>query len=98
MMTQEPMTGRYEEYLRDESRGCGFAESISFPQTIEQAQEEIKALAAARAPVTVQGARTGICGGARPAGGEIPQPPPLQGGTRPAPASAAAPFRREDIS
>lgn len=71
MMTQEPMTGRYEEYLRDESRGCGFAESISFPQTIEQAQEEIKALAAARAPVTVQGARTGICGGAVPAGGHI---------------------------
>ena len=28
-----PMGGEYEEYLRDESRSVGKAESISFPRT-----------------------------------------------------------------
>lgn len=82
-MTREllPFSPQYEEYLRDESRSCGFAESISFPQTVEQAREQIKALAAAHLPVTVQGARTGICGGAVPAGGHILNLTRLKGAT-----------------
>lgn len=72
-MTQGIMaySSQYEEYLRDESRMCGFAESISFPQSTAQACEQISALADANTPVTVQGGRTGICGAAVPAGGHI---------------------------
>lgn len=67
-MTQGIMaySSQYEEYLRDESRMCGFAESISFPQSTAQACEQISALADANTPVTVQGGRTGICGAAVP--------------------------------
>jgi D-lactate dehydrogenase (cytochrome) len=62
---------KYSEYLRDESRSTGEAESISFPRS---EQDIINILAAVREKgikLTVQGARTGITGGAVPRGGHI---------------------------
>ena len=59
------------DYLRDESRRVGRAERIAFPRT---ETEVLSALAEARAdmmPVTTQGARTGVTGGAVPEGGLI---------------------------
>ena len=37
-----PMSGEYEEYLRDESRSVGKAESISFPRTTEEVSSILK--------------------------------------------------------
>ena len=60
-----------EGYLRDESRLSGQAETISFPQTTSDIIQIIKKMDSAKIPITVQGARTGISGGASPAGGHI---------------------------
>ena len=59
----------YVDYLRDESRLSGNAEAIAFPRE----EQEVQALLAEAqdSPVTIQGARTGICGGAVPRGGVI---------------------------
>lgn len=59
----------YEEYLHDESRRIGAADSISFPISEAEVVEIIKASQCV--PVTVQGARTGIVAGAVPDGGLI---------------------------
>lgn len=59
------------DYLRDESRRVGRADRIAFPRTED---DVLAALAEARAqklPVTTQGARTGVTGGAVPEGGLI---------------------------
>jgi D-lactate dehydrogenase (cytochrome) len=59
------------DYLRDESRRVGRADRIAFPRT---ETDVLAALAEARArklPVTTQGARTGVTGGAVPEGGMI---------------------------
>lgn len=58
---------QYPGYLRDESRRSGRADHISFPVS----GEEIKQVLLARRAVTIQGARTGITGGAVPDGGQI---------------------------
>ena len=60
-----------EEFLRDESRRVGTAESISFPRTEAEVCEILSAMYEAGTTVTVQGARTGIAGGASPDGGHI---------------------------
>ena len=61
----------HQGYLSDESRLCGQAESISFPQS----PSEIAAIVALRAadgvPITISAGRTGICGGAVPDKGHI---------------------------
>ncbi|HPY61589.1 MAG TPA: FAD-binding oxidoreductase [Kiritimatiellia bacterium] len=67
----EPLQPSHGDYLRDESRRTGHAEQIVFPRSEE---DVLAALAEARAnrwPVTVQGARTGVAGGAVPEGGLI---------------------------
>lgn len=61
----------YIEYLRDESRLQGKAETISFPSNEEEVRQFITRLSASDTPVTVQGARTGISGGAVPLEGHI---------------------------
>ena len=61
----------YPDYLRDESRRIGAADSISFPLSEADIVETLAELSAKEAPVTIQGARTGIAGGAVPAGGHI---------------------------
>ena len=67
----EKLDARHEEYLRDESRRVGRAESISFPRTEADIRDVLRRLATDGTPVTTQGARTGIAGGAVPAGGHI---------------------------
>ncbi len=59
------------EYLTDESRYLGHADSISFPSDAAELVETVGLLAASAVPFTVQGARTGITGGAVPEGGHI---------------------------
>lgn len=59
------------DYLRDESRKSGSAERIAFPRDAAELAAAMREAAAARQPVTVQGARTGISAGAVPEGGAI---------------------------
>jgi D-lactate dehydrogenase (cytochrome) len=61
----------YPDYLRDESRLTGTAESISFPTTESDIRETIEEMSANDVAVTTQGARTGISGSAVPLGGHI---------------------------
>jgi len=61
----------YEEYLRDESRQVGFAESISFAKTEEDIVNAVKENAAKKITITTQGARTGLAASAVPFGGHI---------------------------
>ncbi len=61
----------YSDYLRDESRRVGKADSISFPASEEAIREALAWASQTGAPVTTQGARTGITGGATPDGGHI---------------------------
>jgi D-lactate dehydrogenase (cytochrome) len=61
----------FPDYLRDESRQVGRADSISFPSTEDEVREHLRQMASARRTVTTQGARTGITAGAVPDGGHI---------------------------
>lgn len=66
-----PMGEQYQEYLRDESRSVGWAESISFPRTTEQVRQVLRRMSAEKRPVTIQGGRTGLAAAASPRGGHI---------------------------
>jgi D-lactate dehydrogenase (cytochrome) len=70
-MEFKPVLPGCGNYLHDESRMEGTADYIAFPEDTIQAAEAIRKAAKAGLPVTVQGARTGIVGGAVPAGGLI---------------------------
>ena len=59
------------DFLRDESRKCGTAESISFPADTAALARALREADARGLAVTVQGARTGISAGAVPDGGVI---------------------------
>ena len=61
----------YPDCLRDESRIVGMADAISFPETEEDLKHQLAGARKLNVPVTLQGARTGITGGAVPAGGSI---------------------------
>ena len=61
----------FPDYLRDESRRFGSAESISFPVSVRDIQDHLAYVRSKTEPVTVQGARTGITAGAVPEGGHI---------------------------
>ena len=61
----------YRQYLKDESRTVGYADSISFPKTEEEVSEDLKTHCGKGIPVTVQGARTGLTGGCVPFGRHI---------------------------
>lgn len=61
----------YDEYMRDESRKTGYADSISFPGTETEIMEILKFCKNENRKVTIQGARTGITAGAVPQGGHI---------------------------
>ena len=60
-----------EEYLRDESKKIGHAESISFPETHEQVCQIMAELFESGTSVTVQGSRTGLAAAAVPFGGHV---------------------------
>jgi D-lactate dehydrogenase (cytochrome) len=66
-----PVEPDYVEYLRDESRLQGEAEAISFPGNEQEVRQVLAGLNASGTPATVQGARTGISGGAVPFEGHI---------------------------
>jgi len=61
----------YPDYLRDESRRAGTAETISFPRSPAELQAHLVYARAAGQAVTVQGARTGITGASVPDGGHV---------------------------
>ncbi len=61
----------HKDYLKDESRISGKAETISFPENEAQVQAIVKILLKQKTPITVQGSRTGITGGAVPVCGHI---------------------------
>lgn len=61
----------HPDYLRDESRRTGCADTISFPTTEEEVCATLRWAGGKGIPVTTQGARTGITGGATPNGGHI---------------------------
>ncbi len=61
----------YDLYKKDESRLAGSFDSISFPESIEEIIAIYNTLSAHGTPVTVQGNRTGICGGSVPLRGHV---------------------------
>lgn len=66
-----PIGMEFEGYLRDESRLSGTADFIVFPEDTEQVREALRLAKGRRLSVKVQGARTGLAGGAVPRGGLI---------------------------
>ena len=66
-----PMEDKYQTYLMDEAKFSGWAESISFPRTEEEIRQILEELRRQQIPVTIQGGKTGIVGGAIPEGGHI---------------------------
>jgi D-lactate dehydrogenase (cytochrome) len=66
-----PMGDLYRDYLRDESRVAGRADSLSFPKNEREIQDILHELQASGCPVTVQGSRTGLTAAAVPCGGHI---------------------------
>lgn len=61
----------HPDCLRDESRKTGSADSVGFPKDEQELIAQLKYAAEKKLPVTVQGARTGITGGAVPFGGHV---------------------------
>lgn len=61
----------FEDYLRDESRKIGEADSISFPKSEEEVIHILTHLSPSKILITTQGARTGITSGAVPQGGHV---------------------------
>lgn len=66
-----PLDDAYINYLRDESRLTGHAESISFPTSEQELLEQLAELRASGVPITIQGGQSGIAGGAVAKGGHI---------------------------
>ena len=64
-------TASLDAHLRDESGITGFADSISFPKNKEQLHAAIVEAFNEKHPVTIQGAKTSVYGGATPMGGSI---------------------------
>ena len=62
---------KYPDYLRDESRRTGQADSISFPKNEQDIRDHLTAARDKGLTVTTQAARTGITAGAVPSGGHI---------------------------
>lgn len=65
------VSGEYADYLRDESRVAGYADTISFPSDERELLEDVLRCVEGRVPINIQGARTGLSGGASPQGGHI---------------------------
>ena len=59
------------DFLRDESRRTGSADRIAFPRTEADVMAALAEARRLQLPVTVQGARTGVTGGAVPDGGLV---------------------------
>lgn len=66
-----PMEEKYEEYLTDESKYKGFADSISFPETEDEIITIVSQMNEKNINITIQGGKTGIVGSCVPLGGHI---------------------------
>jgi len=66
-----PLTETYHEYLKDESRLQGAADSISFPESEAEIGRILQVMRKNRMPVTIQGGKTGVVGSAVPVRGHI---------------------------
>jgi D-lactate dehydrogenase (cytochrome) len=66
-----PWSDEYEDYLHDESRSTGHAESISFPTSEAEVIAVVSSIRGRGGHLTTQGARTGITAGAVPNGGHV---------------------------
>lgn len=64
------ITEEHADYLKDESRSVGYADTISFPESESDVIAVLRELNG-RTPVTVQGARTGLAAAAVPYGGHV---------------------------
>lgn len=64
-----PMSPEFEEYLKDESRTTGTANSISFPTSEGDVVDVVRWCDANNQSITAQGARTGLAAGAVPSCG-----------------------------
>lgn len=67
----KPITEDFLEYLKDESRTSGTADTISFPRNENEVVMVMKELYSEDIPITIQGARTGLAAGAVPNGGHV---------------------------
>jgi D-lactate dehydrogenase (cytochrome) len=66
-----PMDETYHEYLNDESKLRGAADSISFPESEAEIGHILQVMRENRTPVTIQGGKTGVVGSAVPLRGHI---------------------------
>ena len=71
METITALGPEFSEYLRDESRSVGHADSISFPRSEDEVRAILKTMFQRGTPVTVQGGRTGLAAAAVPDGGHV---------------------------
>lgn len=65
------MEEKYRQFTGDESRLTGHCDSLSFPETEDEAAKILAHMAASGTPVTLQGGLTGVAGGAVPRGGHV---------------------------
>lgn len=66
-----PITEEHRDYLRDETKTVGSAESISFPACEEEIRALLRHFSEMGGRVTVQGNRTGLTAASVPGGGHI---------------------------
>ena len=66
-----PMDETYHEYLKDESKMRGAADSISFPESEAEIGKILQVMREKQMPVTIQGGKTGVVGSAVPSRGHI---------------------------
>ena len=66
-----PMSSEFIDYLHDETKTVGKAESISFPLCEDEVRAIVSAVAADGTKITVQGSRTGLTAACVPGGGHI---------------------------
>ena len=66
-----PMNETFQDYLQDESKMVGEAESISFPENEAEIGKILQVMRENRTPVTIQGGKTGVVGSAVPVRGHI---------------------------
>jgi D-lactate dehydrogenase (cytochrome) len=65
------MDETYHEYLKDESKMRGAADSISFPESEAEIGKILQVMREKQMPVTIQGGNTGVVGSAVPSRGHI---------------------------
>lgn len=70
-MDNNEFAKKYAEFLKDESRQIGNAQSIAFPKTEAEIIASVKEMSQKNIQITTQGARTGLAASAVPYNGHI---------------------------